>query len=162
MKRIAVILAVVVSVALGGCMATVPQNQQKSAQTYERVDNLGAGYAREATVVAVRQVQVAASSNSGRTGTTVGAALGGLAGAAATKRSDGYTRAAATIVGGVLGSAIGNAVSRDEPQVGHEIIARTPNGQLVTVVQTEGVAPLIGQRVYLVGMGRNTRVVPAQ
>lgn len=120
-------------------------SQAKQAQTV-----------REGTVVAVRHVKIDGKETNYGIGTVGGAVLGGIAGNAF---GGGLGRVATTAAGVVVGGLAGNAVEgavREEN--GLEIQVRMSSGEVVSIVQKADVAFSVGQKVKVIGSGRDVRV----
>lgn len=154
MKRLIPIIAVS-ALTLGGCANTAPYsgnvytgNQAKTAQ------NVTTG-----TITALRQVQIQADSRAqGLLGTVGGGAIGGILG---NKVGGGSGRQIATVVGAVGGAMAGTAAEERINRIAAwEIEVRKEDGQSIIVVQKADQPFQVGQRVRIVGSGRNASVVP--
>lgn len=155
-----IIAAALVSMALGGCAA--PSGvMQPSGNVYERGAHLREGRVVGAVVLSVRPVMVAAAPGDQAAITSAATVIGAIAGVAL-GGSDAGARAALGIVGALSGGALGRAVVQDSGLVqAHEIVVRTDDlrGRLIAVVQ-QGATPTVGSRVWVIGVGPNTRVSP--
>lgn len=93
----------------------------------------------------------------------VGAVVGGLAGLGlGSLIGNGTGRDVAMVLGTVGGVLAGNEVQKkyDQPTPGQQIIVRTSNGVLVSVMQPVNAGLRQGQRVYIEGNGDGARVIP--
>ncbi len=93
----------------------------------------------------------------------IGAVVGGLAGLGlGSLIGNGTGRDVAMVLGTVGGALAGNEVQKkyDQPTPGQQIIVRTGNGVLVSVMQPVNVNLYQGQRVYIEGNGDGARVIP--
>jgi outer membrane lipoprotein SlyB len=154
MKRLIPILAVG-ALTLAGCANTSPYsgnvytgNQAKTAQSV----TLG-------TISALRQVQIQADSRAGGLiGTGGGAVIGGLLG---NQVGGGSGRRLATAAGAIGGAVAGSAIEDRANLINAwEIEVRQDNGQNIVVVQKADQPFQVGQRVRILGSGRNASVVP--
>ncbi|PWD87920.1 glycine zipper 2TM domain-containing protein [Ignatzschineria cameli] len=109
------------------------------------------------TVVAVRPVTIQAEGSS--LGTVSGAVLGGVLGNA---MGGGRGRNITTAVGAVAGGIAGNKIEQQVDKVqGVELDIKTDSGQTIAVVQKQDKSLFRpGQRVRMVGSGRNINVSP--
>jgi outer membrane lipoprotein SlyB len=117
----------------------------------------------KATVVAVRDVTVAAPSgmNAGTAiGGSVGGALGAVLSSAITQRNANSANwavaGAVTTLGATLGGVLGTRVASGGDQPAQEVIIRRPNGEMTAIVQnvTDGTRFKPGDEVMLIGNGR--------
>lgn len=154
MKRLIPVIAIS-ALTLGGCANTSPYsgnvytgNQAKTAQ------NVTTG-----TITALRQVQIQADSRAGGlVGTVGGGAIGGILGSSI---GGGSGRRIATVAGAIGGAAAGSAAEERLNRVSAwEIEVRKQDGQTIIVVQKADQPFQVGQRVRIVGSGRNASVVP--
>jgi len=157
----AFLAAILVAAAVGllsGCAA--PSGAlQPSGTVFERSEHLREGRVIEGVVLSVRPVQVAVSPQERGTVTGAGAAIGAIAGIAI-GGSDAGARAALGILGALAGGTVANAASQETGvRKAHEIVVRTEDGRRIMVVQ-QGATPVVGAKVWVTGLGRNTRVVP--
>ncbi len=110
------------------------------------------------TVISARPVTIQADDSS--LGTISGAALGGVLGNA---MGGGRGRNITTAVGAVAGGLIGNKVQNQAGQIASvQIEIKTDSGQTIVVVQKQDKNVIFqpGQRVRMVGGGRNVNVTP--
>lgn len=127
------------------------QSYERSGSSYARGEALRSGDALEATVVAVRRVQLEASSTADTTGKAVGGALGALAGS---KMGKGKGQYAGAILGGLVGVVAGQGVARNVSESeAAEVIIRFPDGRTKFVVQEDGGSFRPGDRVYVLVSG---------
>lgn len=152
MKNIFLLSSVAAVFFLGGC-ASPPQNPN-----VYRTGEVGVvQHVRYATIVSVRPVTIDAGSTGVGLGT--GAVVGGVAGSAI-----GGGHGSGGLVGGVIGAVAGGiagqAIERNTSQKpGVEITVRTDYDQTLVIVQPDdGSRFRYGDRVRLVGNGRDTRV----
>lgn len=125
-----------------------------SPDTYASNAAQQANKVEQGVIVGVRKVGVSAS---GAIGTVSGAAAGGIAGAqVGVGPVSAITALGGSLVGGFAGSAAEH-VSADT--AAFEYIVRKPNGDLVSVAQTDKVPLVLGQRVLVIA-GSQARVVP--
>ena len=110
------------------------------------------------TVLAVRPITIQAGKDSAL-GTISGAVLGGVLGnTMGGGRGRNITTAVGAIAGGAAGSKIEQAVDRVQ---GVEIDIKTDDGKNIAVVQKQDISTFHpGQRVRMVGSGRNINVSP--
>lgn len=152
MKRFLTLTLAVLSLTLAGCASSL------GGGTYSRGEARGEMSVRIGTVVSVRDVKI---EGSGMGGAVTGAALGGLAGAGL--HDGGKTGAALTILGVVGGAMLGDKVGKSVTQAdGLEVTVRMDNGTLSAIVQERDAQLSLkpGDKVRIVGSGRNTRVGP--
>ncbi|MDR5897906.1 glycine zipper 2TM domain-containing protein [Halomonas vilamensis] len=140
---------------LAGCANTSPYsgdvysgNQAKSSQ------NVTYG-----TLVAIRPVQIQADSRTGNLlGGGGGAIIGGLLGR---QVGGGSGRDLATVAGALGGAMAGTAAEDASNRINAwEMEIRTDSGEDVVVVQRADRQFEAGQRVRLIGSGRNVQVAP--
>lgn len=154
MKRLIPVLAIS-ALTLAGCANTSPYSgnvytgdQAKTAQSV----TLG-------KITALRQVQIQADSRAGGLlGTGGGAVIGGLLG---DQVGGGSGRRIATAAGAIGGAVAGSAIEERANRINAwEIEIRKDNGQNIVVVQKADQNFQVGQRVRILGSGRNASVVP--
>jgi outer membrane lipoprotein SlyB len=88
-----------------------------------------------------------------------GALLGGIIGGVLGNQiGSGSGRAAATIGGALAGGAIGNRIEQDRHGYALEITVRLDNGDVVSVLQDHDRGFDVGDRVRIIGWGRDARV----
>jgi len=154
MKRVLPILAIGV-LTLAGCANTAPYG----GDVY-RGSQVGAEQTvRFGTITALRQVQIQADSRAGGIiGTGGGAVIGGLLGSQIGGGSGRDLATAAGVIGGaVAGSNIEEAANRVRAW---EMEIRRDDGMNVVIVQKADRPFEVGQRVRLIGSGRNVTVAP--
>lgn len=142
----------VVAVLLGllaGCSSDYSPN------TYHSTAVQQASKVESGVIVGFREVKISAS---GTVGAVSGGAAGGILGAqAGTSGMDSALGGVAgTAVGGLLGSAIEHA-SGDT--TGWEYIVRKPDGEMISVTQSEKQPLPLGQKVLVIA-GSQARIVP--
>ncbi|MYL22581.1 glycine zipper 2TM domain-containing protein [Vreelandella massiliensis] len=111
------------------------------------------------TIVAIRPVQIQADSRTGNLlGGGGGAIIGGLLGR---QIGGGSGRDLATVAGALGGAVAGTAAEDAANRIdAWEMEIRTESGEDVVVVQRADRQFEAGQRVRLIGSGRNVQVVP--
>lgn len=135
--------------ALAGCGARYSPNTYAAAAVQQ------ANKVERGIVVGFREVAVSADG-------TVGAVAGGAAGGIAASDSPlgpvtrAFTTLGGTLVGGLVGTATEHAVADTKAW---EYIVREPNGDLVSVTQTDAAPLPIGQSVLVI-TGKQARIVP--
>jgi outer membrane lipoprotein SlyB len=133
---------------LAGCAPTYSPNTYASSavQQAAKVD--------QGIVVGVRAVAVSANTT---VGTVTGAAAGGLAGS---QVGGGVTGAFGALGGGLLGGIAGSATEHVQGDTkAFEYIVRKPNGDLISVTQTDDQPLTVGQHVLVI-TGQQARIVP--
>lgn len=137
---------------LAGCA-----NDSASGSVYSYGQAQREQIVRLGTVESVRPVIIQQDRTSGG-GVLAGGALGGVA---ASTIGRGTGNVLATIGGGLLGAAAGNAVeNRMGKTQGLEITVRLDNGETRVIAQANDVAISAGQRVRVISGQGPTRVVP--
>jgi len=133
------------------------ESYNRSGGSYARGEALRSGDVMEATVVAVRPVQLEASATADTTGKAVGGALGALAGS---KMGKGNGQYAGAIIGGLIGAIAGQETARKVSESGAaEVIIRFADGRTKFVVQEDGGQFRPGDRVYVMsGSGWNASI----
>ncbi|MCR1836732.1 glycine zipper 2TM domain-containing protein [Rodentibacter caecimuris] len=144
MKKMAVVLALAVTLGVTGCANT----DIFSGDVYS------AGQAKEArsisygTLVSVRPVKIQAD-NQGVIGSVGGGVLGGVAGSAI---GGGRGQAIATAVGAIAGAIAGSKVEEKASQVNAvELVIKKDDGKSIVVVQKADPKFVAGKRVQIVG-----------
>ena len=147
MKMLAVLG--VATIALVGCASNI------SPKTYS-VGSVGqVNRTVSATVISVREVDVAGTTGGGGTaGTAAGAVLGSSAGG-----NDSRSNIVGAIGGAVVGGLAGAAIEANATkQKGMEYVVETENGNLMTIVQGADTVFAEGQKV-LVLYGSPSRLI---
>ena len=134
---------------LAGCSADYSPNTYGAAavQQANKVDR--------GVIIGRRQVQVTAQ---GTIGAVTGGAAGGIAGSQTPGGpiSSAFGALGGTLVGGIVGTAAEHATGDTKAW---EYIVRQPNGDLLSVTQTDAVPLPIGLDVLVI-TGKQARVVP--
>lgn len=149
MKRLAILLALPLMLAVSGCAANIGANQYDT-------DSIGeVNRALKGTVVSVRAIAVSSDSAAG---TVIGGAAGGVAGSMIGGGDAAHILGAigGAVVGGMVGDAAQEGLSK---QNGYEYVVELDNGNLVTVSQGNDVLLNPGQRCMVL-YGKRARVVP--
>ncbi len=108
----------------------------------------------QGVVAGVREVTVTPS---GATGAVAGGAAGGIAGS---QTPGGIGSAFGALGGSLMGGLIGSGVERASGQVrAFEYVVRKPNGELISVTQTDPAPLAVGQKVLVIA-GAQARIVP--
>lgn len=142
--------ALIAATTLAGCAPT-------SSNTYSREQLNQAAIVETGRIVSMRTVPV---ETSGRTGTLVGAGVGGVAGSfvGGDWRSNLLAGIAGAVVGGVAGNAAERAATASNAT---EFIVEVDGGGTIAVVQTNDDALRVGDRVTIL-RGQQTRLTPAR
>ncbi|TFH86397.1 glycine zipper 2TM domain-containing protein [Billgrantia azerbaijanica] len=154
MKRLLPILAIGV-LSLAGCANTAPYG----GDVYRGSQAGAAQTVTFGTITALRQVQIQADSRAGGIiGTGGGAVIGGLLGSQIGSGSGRDLATAAGVIGGaVAGSSIEESANR---VTAWEMEIRRDDGMNVVIVQKADRPFEVGQRVRMIGSGRNITVAP--
>ena len=132
---------------LGGCSPSYSPDAYASAAVQQ------ANKVEQGVVVGVREVVVTPS---GTTGAVAGGAAGGIAGSQA---SGGVGSALGALGGSLVGGWIGSGVERASGTTrAFEYVVRKPNGELISVTQTDPAPLAIGARVLVIA-GAQARIV---
>ncbi|HEL7669394.1 TPA: hypothetical protein UL927_002809 [Stenotrophomonas maltophilia] len=130
-----------------------------SARRYGSSEALSVQDARLGEVLIVRTVQLKSDQR-----LNAGSAIGAAVGYGAARKVDGDYRNAARVAGGVIGAVAGTALQKGlSGQRAVEIYVRDLSDRrqrVLAVVQDADVDVREGDRVFLVGKGKKTRVVP--
>lgn len=127
------------------------ESYNRSGSSYARGEALRSGDVQEATVLAVRRVNLEASATADTTGKTLGGALGALAGS---KLGNGNGKYAGAIIGGLIGVVAGQEAGRAVSEsTAAEVIIRFADGRTKFVVQEDGGRFRPGDRVYVMASG---------
>jgi outer membrane lipoprotein SlyB len=141
----------IVLAAVTGCDRNYSPNTY-SANAVQQANKVDAG-----VIVGVRRVDISAP---GTTGALAGAAVGGIAGTAATDGSSGVTTALTALGGGLVGGLLGTEVEHKVADTfGYEYIVRRNNGDMVSVTQKDDAPLSIGLHVLVIA-GPQARIVP--
>lgn len=142
--------ALIAAIALAGCAPT-------GGGTYSREQLNQPAIVETGRIVSMRTVPV---ETSGRTGTLVGAGLGGVAGSfiGGDWRSNLLAGIAGAVVGGVAGNAAERAVTASNAT---EFIVEVDGGGTIAVVQSNDDALRVGDRVTIL-RGQQTRLTPGR
>lgn len=142
--------ALIAAIALAGCAPT-------GGGTYSREQLNQPAIVETGRIVSMRTVPV---ETSGRTGTLVGAGLGGVAGSfiGGDWRSNLLAGIAGAVVGGVAGNAAERAVTASNAT---EFIVEVDGGGTIAVVQPNDDALRVGDRVTIL-RGQQTRLTPGR
>jgi outer membrane lipoprotein SlyB len=143
-------VALIAAMALAGCAPT-------SSNTYTREQMNQAAIVETGRIVSMRTVPI---ETSGRTGTLVGAGVGGVAGSfiGGDWRSNLLAGLAGAVVGGIAGNAAERAATAGNAT---EFIVEVDGGGTIAVVQTNDDALRVGDRVTIL-RGERTRLTPAR
>lgn len=150
---------IVLAIALAALVPSAFAADNTSSRRYGTSEALSVQDARLGEVLMVRPVQLK-SDKKVNTGSAIGAAVG----YGAARKVDGNYRSAARVAAGVIGGVAGTAIQNGFS--GHravEIYVRElgDNRQrVIAIVQDADVDVREGHRVFLVGKGSKTRVVP--
>lgn len=154
MKNMALIGIALSAMTLMGCSSSPYSGNVYQAGQVKTAQSVIYG-----TVISTRPVEIAGNSNTISVGSVSGAVLGGLAGNTV---GGGSGRLLATaggaILGGLAGSAVEKGVTKDH---GVEIVVRVDGtNENIAVVQSADTYFSVGQKVRLVGSGKDLRVTP--
>lgn len=152
MKKLALIGAVVLAIA--GCA----NSNTYSGDVYTAGQAKAAQSVSYGTVVSTRPVTIQGDDSA--LGTISGAALGGVLGNAV---GGGKGRNITTAVGAIAGGLIGDKVQHQADRTNAvQLEIKTDSGQIIAVVQKQDKNVIFqpGQRVRMVGGGRNVNVTP--
>lgn len=149
----------VLALALGLAIPSIALASGTSAYRYGTSEALTVQDARLGEVLMVREVRLEPDKR-----VNSGSAIGAAVGYGVSRQVKGDQRRAAqvagTVIGGVAGTAVHNAMTGKR---GLEIYVRDFSdkpGRVLVVVQEADVVVRQGDRVFLVGKGKKTRVVP--
>jgi outer membrane lipoprotein SlyB len=142
-----------------GTCSNANNDKNPNAQVYNRGESMSASKVEVGYVMAVNEVEVAASS----TATTTGGTIGGVIGAAVLNRQgkdkSATTQAALTALGGLLGAVAGNTVAgKAMSERAFEIVVYTENKQMISVTQA-GQPPAEGDIVGIQYGNGGTRLI---
>lgn len=149
----------VLALALGLAIPSIALASGTSAYRYGASEALSVQDARLGEVLMVREVRLESDKR-----VNAGSAIGGAVGYGVSRQVKGDQRRAAqvagTVIGGVAGTAVHNAMTgkRGLEIYVHEFSDK--RGRVLVIVQEADVVVRQGDRVFLVGKGKKTRVVP--
>lgn len=110
------------------------------------------------TIQSIRPVKINGKESNLGVGSLGGAALGGIAGS---QIGGGLGRAAGAVGGAVIGGLAGNAIEgKVREQNGIEIQVKLDSGRQLSIVQAAEKGYAVGQKVRVIGNGRDARVSP--
>ncbi len=151
--------SIVLAIALAALVPSAFASDNTSSRRYGTSEALSVQDARLGEVLMVREVRLESDKR-----VNAGSAIGGAVGYGVSRQVKGDQRRAAqvagTVIGGVAGTAVHNAMTGKR---GLEIYVRDfsdKRGRVLVVVQEADVMVRQGDRVFLVGKGKKTRVVP--
>lgn len=129
-----------------------------SNQVYAGSQTRQAQEVQYGTIQSIRPVKINGKESNLGVGSIGGAALGGIAGS---QIGGGWGRAAGAVGGAVVGGLAGNAIEgKVREQNGIEIQVKLDNGRQLSIVQASEKGFSVGQRVRVLGSGRDARVSP--
>jgi outer membrane lipoprotein SlyB len=142
--------------AITGCSSTA-LNQGGNPDSYARGQTMVPGRVMEGTVLQIRQVSISGT----KMASTIGAAIGGLAGAALTKgKANNFGMLLTGAVGAAAGGIVGTFASESK---GTEIVVKlSDNNVRVFVQEKTGTAPVAGDKVLVLINGTEARIVSKQ
>lgn len=144
MKKMAVALALAVTLGVTGCANT----DIFSGDVYSTSQAKEARSISYGTLVSVRPVKIQAD-NQGVIGSVGGGVLGGVAGSAI---GGGRGQAIATAVGAIAGAIAGSKIEEKASQVNaSELVIKKDDGKSIVVVQKADPKFVAGKRVQIVG-----------
>ncbi|OOF77058.1 hypothetical protein BKG96_08970 [Rodentibacter caecimuris] len=144
MKKMAVALALAVTLGVTGCANTdIFSGDVYSASQAKEARSISYG-----TLVSVRPVKIQAD-NQGVIGSVGGGVLGGVAGSVI---GGGRGQAIATAVGAIAGAIAGSKIEEKASQVNAaELVIKKDDGKSIVVVQKADPKFVAGKRVQIVG-----------
>jgi outer membrane lipoprotein SlyB len=144
-----IVLALAVSVVLGGCAT-----RGLGGGDYTRSQTRGEQSVRLGVVEAVREVKIDATDTG--VGTATGAVLGGIAGSEVGK---GRGSVAGAVAGAVVGGIIGQSIEKsNNDRKGVEVTIKLDSGKLIAVTQEADEQFRVGDRVRILSGQGATRV----
>lgn len=139
-------------IMLTGCAAN-PMRQDGNPDVYSRAQSMSPGRVIEGTILQVRLVKIAASDKYAG----VGAVIGGLVGAVASKGKGGAITGLSTLIGAAAGSTIATFAG---DSVGEEIVVRLSDGDVRVIVQEKGKRTFAaGESILCLVNGKEVRIV---
>lgn len=150
---------IVLALALALVVPTAFAVDNTSARRYGTSEALSVQDARLGEVLMVRPIQLKSDKK-----VNAGSAIGAAVGYGAARKVDGNYRSAARVAGGVIGGVAGTAIQNGlSGRRAIEIYVRDLSDKrqrVIAIVQDADVDVREGDRVFLVGKGSKTRVVP--
>jgi len=150
---------IVLALALALVVPTAFAADNTSARRYGTSEALSVQDARLGEVLMVRPVQLKSDKK-----VNASSAIGAAVGYGAARKVDGDYRNAARVAGGVIGGVAGTAIQNGlSGRRAIEIYVRDLSDKrqrIIAIVQNDDVEVRVGDRVFLVGKGSKTRVVP--
>lgn len=148
----AIVLSLIVFTATG-CSSTA-LSQGGNPDSYVRGQTMAPGRVVEGVVLQTRQVGISGS----KVATTIGATIGGLAGAALTKgKSNNFVTFLSGAVGAAAGGIAGAFISETK---GEELVVKLADNDVRVIVQEKtSTAPIAGDRILVLVNGSEARVV---
>ncbi len=150
---------IVLAIALAALVPSAFAADNTSSRRYGTSEALSVQDARLGEVLMVRPVQLKSDKK-----VNAGSAIGAAVGYGAARKVDGDYRSAARVAGGVIGGVAGTAIQNGlSGRRAIEIYVRDLSDnrcRVVAIVQDADVEVRQGDRVFLVGKGSKTRVVP--
>lgn len=140
-------------IAFAGTSLAGPISQGGQPDVYTRNQSMQMGRVVEGTVVQVREVTI----GSGTTANTIGAVVGGVAGAAIGQKHGAAAMTVATLLGGAAGTLFGSMAGQTK---GDEIVVNLGNQGYQSIVQERGAFSYSpGQKVLVMINGMEARIV---
>ena len=150
---------IVLVIALAALVPSAFAADNTSSRRYGTSEALSVQDARLGEVLMVRPVQLKNDKK-----VNAGSAIGAAVGYGAARKVDGNYRSAARVAGGVIGGVAGTAIQNGlSGRRAIEIYVRDLSDKrqrVIAIVQDADVDVREGDRVFLVGKGSKTRVVP--
>lgn len=148
-------IALAISVTLlTGCAGGPLLSQGGNSDIYARSQSMQVSQVVEGTILQVRDITI----SSGSTAKGIGAASGGILGAAMTRKKSSGAQLLASIAGAGGGALIASAVGQTR---GDEIVVRLNTNEHRSIVQEKSATSFRpGQKVLVIITGMEARVVP--
>ncbi len=150
---------IVLAIALAALVPPAFAADNTSSRRYGTSEALSVQDARLGEVLMVRPVQLKSDKK-----VNASSAIGAAVGYGAARKVDGDYRNAARVAGGVIGGVAGTAIQNGlSGRRAIEIYVRDLSDKrqrIIAIVQNDDVEVRVGDRVFLVGKGSKTRVVP--
>lgn len=153
------IIVLILIVLLTSCQSSTDRltQDERGANTYSSAETGKLSSVLEGSIVSIKEIKL---SGSKAMGTGVGGTLGAIAGARAVGDND-NDKAAAAIVGGLLGAVVGREIEESATaSTGFEFLIRLNNGKIKSFVQKSQQGLSVGDQVYILhgdGVIRLTR-----